>query len=186
MSVLVLGVGNILLKDEGVGIMLVEALEQEFVLPAEVELLDGGTAGIELLDHIRERGLLVIVDAMRNGYPPGTVYRLEGEDVPAAFMTNISPHQLGISNLLATAQLSDCLPERTVLFGIEPEEISTGLGLSASVAGGLKKLISEVVKELADNGYLLERRAGDNSQPPGFWTDKNVFANLEKEAANDV
>ena len=186
MNVLVLGIGNILLKDEGVGVMLIEAVEQGFVIPDGVELLDGGTAGIELLDHIRGRKLLVIVDAMRNGHPPGAVYRVAGEDVSAAFMTNISPHQLGISNLLATAQLTDSLPERIVLFGIEPADISTGLGLSEPVAKGLEKLVREVVKELADNGYHLARRDGDASQPPGYWTDKNVFENLEKEAANDV
>ena len=106
--------------------------------------------------------------------------------MPAAFMTNISPHQLGISNLLATAQLTDSLPERMVLFGIEPEDISTGLGLSDSVEKGLEKLVREVVGELVDNGYHLERRDGENSRPPGYWTDKIVFENLEKEAANDV
>lgn len=186
MNVLVLGIGNILLRDEGIGVRLIEAVEQGFVIPDGVELLDGGTAGIELLDHIRARELLIIVDAMRNSYPPGTVYRVEGEDVPAAFMTNISPHQLGISNLLATAQLTDSLPERIVLFGIEPEDISTGLGLSESVDKGLEKLIGEVVKELAANGCYLEQREGENLKPPGYWTDKNVFENLEKEAANDV
>jgi len=186
MSILVLGIGNVLLRDEGVGVRLVEALDQGFVIPDGVELLDGGTSGIELLDHIRNRELLVIVDAMRNGHPPGTVYRVEGEDVPAAFMTSISPHQLGISNLLATAQLTDSLPERAVLFGIEPEDISTGLGLSGSVSDGLAKLIREVVKELEENGCQLERRAGENSRPPGYWTDKNLSDNMEKEAANDV
>ena len=175
MNVLVLGIGNILLKDEGVGVRLIEAVDQEFIIPEGVELLDGGTAGIELLDHISQRELLVIVDAMRNGHPAGTVYRVEGEDVPAAFMTNISPHQLGISNLLATAQLTDSLPERIVLFGIEPEDISTGLGLSEPVEKGLEKLIREVVKELSDNGCHLERRDEDNRQPPGYWTDKNVL-----------
>lgn len=186
MNVLVLGIGNILLKDEGVGVRLIEAVEQEFIIPEGVELLDGGTAGVELLDHISERKLLVIVDVMRNGHSPGTVYRVEGEEVPASFMTNITPHQLGISNLLAIAQLTDSLPERIVLFGIEPEDISTGLGLSDPVDKGLRKLIRDVVRELADSGYHLERRDGDNSRPPGYWTDKNVFENLEKEAANDV
>lgn len=181
MDVLVLGVGNILLGDEGVGVMLVEALEQGYALPAGVELLDGGTAGIELLDHIRGRDLLVIVDAMRNGHPPGTVYRVEGEDVPAAFMTNITPHQLGISNLLATAQLCDSLPERIVLFGIEPADISTGLGLSVSVAEGLRKLIGEVLKELAGNGYVLGRRAGAEILPPGYWTGKAELSSLSAQ-----
>jgi hydrogenase maturation protease len=186
MNILVLGVGNILLRDEGVGVMLIEALEQGFAIPDGVELLDGGTAGIELLDHIRARELLIIVDAMRNGFSPGTVYRVAGEDVPAAFMTNISPHQLGISNLLATARLTDCLPARLVLFGIEPEDIATGLGLSVPVAAGLGKLIEAVGRELAENGCHLERRGSANIRPPGYWTGKNVSGNLEKEAANDV
>jgi len=173
MSVLVLGIGNILLRDEGVGVMVIEALEHGFTLPPEVELLDGGTAGIELLDHIRGRELLILVDVMRNSHPPGTVYRVEGEDVPAAFMTNISPHQLGISNLLATAQLSDCLPERIVLFGIEPEDISTGLGLSDKVDSGRDKLVREVVRELKENGFLLEPRDDNESRPIGYWTNKN-------------
>ena len=99
MSALILGVGNILLGDEGIGIRVVEELENRYAFPEEVMVLDGGTAGIELLRYIEGRDLLILIDAMRAGLAPGTVFKVEGEDVPKRFMTRISPHQIGLSDL---------------------------------------------------------------------------------------
>ncbi|MBU0730521.1 MAG: HyaD/HybD family hydrogenase maturation endopeptidase [Proteobacteria bacterium] len=169
MNVGVLGIGNVLLRDEGAGVRAIEELESRYIFPDDVELLDGGTAGIELLQYIQEKDLLIIIDAMRNGQAPGTVYRLEDEEVPAAFMTSISPHQLGISDLLAKATLIDALPERLLLYGIEPKDLTTGIGLSAEVELGLGQVILEVVALLEKNGLkpmVLERSA---SSPRGFW-----------------
>ena len=153
MGALILGVGNILLGDEGIGIRVVEELENRYLFPEEVMLLDGGTAGIELLRYIEGRDLLILIDAMRADLPPGTVFKVEGEDVPKRFMTRISPHQIGLSDLLAAGMLSDHIPKRITLFGIEPECLETGITLSPAVEGSLEKIIDAVLDELDEAGY---------------------------------
>lgn len=153
MSALILGVGNILLGDEGIGIRVVEELENRFSFPEEVMILDGGTAGIELLRYIEGRDLLIVIDAMRAGLTPGTVFKVEGDDVAKRFMTKISPHQIGLSDLLAAGILSAKIPAHITLFGVEPECLETGIALSATVEGSLERLISAILAELAAAGY---------------------------------
>jgi hydrogenase maturation protease len=155
LEVLVLGIGNVLLTDEGIGVRALKELERKYTFPANVELLDGGTAGIELLRHIRNRDYLIIIDAMKCNQAPGTVVRVEGDDVPAAFRTRISPHQLGLSDLLAAAMLTDELPRNLVLFGVEPESIDIGLELTDTVEGSVDKLIDAVADEIRSIGCSL-------------------------------
>ncbi len=152
MSTLVLGVGNVLLMDEGVGVRALNELKRRYSFSDDIEFLDGGTAGIELLRHIQNRDHLIIIDAMTCDQPPGTVVRLEGEDVPKAFRIRISPHQLGLSDLLAAAMLTDDLPEKLILFGVEPESIDIGLELTSTVEASLDKLIEAVADELRSMG----------------------------------
>ena len=95
MRILVLGVGNILLTDEAIGVRIVEALEQRYILPDYVEILDGGTAGMELLGDMANRDHLIIADAIvSKKNAPGTMMILRDEEVPALFTNKISPHQL--------------------------------------------------------------------------------------------
>ncbi len=172
MNVLILGIGNILLRDEGIGVRAIEELECRYTFPPEVELVDGGTCGLELRDAIGRRDLLLLIDAMRNGGPPGTAYRLDGDEVPAHFHTRISPHQLGISDLLATLTLTDSLPARIVLFGVEPGDISTGLGLSQEVETGMEKVLQAVYEELKSCGLQPEAIPADEAFRLGFWSTR--------------
>ena len=148
MKTLVLGVGNLLLQDEGAGVRALEKFENKYRLPDGVELLDGGTSGLELLHQLDGRDRLVIVDVVRRGEPPGRVVRMAGEEVPAQFRQKISPHQLGIADLLATARLIGSLPEKLVLFGIEPKNLDTGLSMSDEVVKGLDQLVEMLAREL--------------------------------------
>jgi len=148
MDILVLGVGNLLLSDEGVGVRALDELERRFTIPPGVELLDGGTAGMELLGQLAGRSVLVILDAVNCGKPPGTLVRFADAEVPAVFRRKISPHQLGISDLLAAARLTGILPERLVLFGVQPKELGTGLELSREVGAVLEELTLMVALEL--------------------------------------
>jgi hydrogenase maturation protease len=152
LEVLILGIGNILLGDEGAGCRAVEELERRYVFPSSVRLLDGGTAGLELLPAIAEADHLIIIDALAGGRPPGTVVQVEGENVPATFLERISPHQIGISDVLASASITGELPESLVLYGIEPKSLNTGLELSEPVRLGLEKIVIAVVKELDGAG----------------------------------
>ena len=169
MDILVLGIGNVLLTDEGIGVRALKELERRFTFPANVTLLDGGTAGIELLRHIRKRDYLIIVDAMKCDQEPGTVVRVEGSDVPAAFRTRISPHQLGLSDLLAAAMLTDELPKNLVLFGVEPESIDIGLDLTDTVEKSVDKLVSAVADELRSLGCGLVPVEASFGKKARFW-----------------
>ncbi|TAL25813.1 MAG: HyaD/HybD family hydrogenase maturation endopeptidase [Nitrospirae bacterium] len=158
MKILILGIGNILMSDEGVGIRSIEELERRFKFPENVELLDGGTSGIELLSYISSRDYLIVIDSVKSGLPPGTVVKIEGEDVPAKFRTRISPHQLGLSDILAAARLTDELPKQMVLFGIEPKKIGVGLELSQEVKKNFDKLLNVVIEEVRKIGYDISPR----------------------------
>lgn len=160
MNILVLGVGNVLLSDEGIGVRTVEALSERFSLPPEVEVLDGGTAGMDLLDIIAGRSHVIIVDAVRTGAPPGTVIRLEGDAVPAFFRNKISPHQLGLSDVLAALKIMDLSPASISVIGVEPETLELGLDLSPLMAGRLDHLVALVVDALRAIGLSPVPRHG--------------------------
>ncbi len=156
MNALVLGIGNLLIGDEGVGCLAVEELSQRYQMPADVDCIDGGTAGFELLPLMDNKDHVILIDALHNDMAPGTVVKIEGEDVPKSFLTSITPHQLGISDVLAAAALTDCLPKEMVLFGVEPKEMDVGIGLSPEVATGMEKIIDVVVEQLRDYGYEVK------------------------------
>lgn len=132
MKILVLGIGNILLQDEGIGVHVVERLQARWILPEQVSVLDGGTSGMTLLDDIAACEHLLIVDCARLDGPPGTIHEFQGNAVPAFFQQRISPHQIGLSDLLAAAALIDALPAHLTLIAIEPESIELGLTMSAT------------------------------------------------------
>ena len=169
MDILVLGIGNVLLTDEGIGVRALKELERRYTFPENVELLDGGTAGIELLRHIRNRDYLIIIDAMKFNQEPGTVSRVVGNDVPAAFRTRISPHQLGLSDLLAAAMLTGELPENLVLFGVEPESLDIGLNLTDKVEASVEKLTGAVIDELRSVGCSIVPIEATFTEKARFW-----------------
>lgn len=155
--VLVLGLGNILLQDEGIGVRVVQSLQREFRCPPEVEILDGGTAGMALYEHIIGRCHLVVIDAVCAGNPPGTIVKLEDDAVPAFFHTQISPHQLALSDILAALQIAgEELPE-VVMIGVEPASLETGIGLTKTVSAQLGALVKITDETLHQLGFPLQR-----------------------------
>ncbi len=148
-KIVVLGVGNIIMSDEGVGVRCVEWLEGGGRLPDGVTTIDGGTSTHELLDLLEDLDLLVIVDAVVAPGPPATVVRLEGDHIPAAFSNKLSPHQHGINDLLANLRLLDRAPRRLVLYGVTPRRIELGLELSPEVAAVIPEVGTRVLAEVA-------------------------------------
>lgn len=149
-AVLVLGIGNLLLRDEGVGVRVVQELESsETPLPAGTELVDGGTLGLDLLPLVDEARALVLVDAIDVGHPPGSVVVLRGSELTARLGGKISAHQEGVGDLVSVARLRGTLPERTSLVGIQPAVIEVGLDLSPPVAAALPELLRIVREEVA-------------------------------------
>jgi hydrogenase maturation protease len=148
LRVVVLGVGNLVMGDEGVGVRCVQLLENERALPPSVVILDGGTSTHELLADLENLDLLVIVDAVATGDAPGTLVRLEAAAIPSAFSNTLSPHQHGINDLLATLRFLGRAPRRTVLLGVTPATIALGLDLSPELAAALPELAARVVTEV--------------------------------------
>jgi len=145
--VLVLGLGNLLLRDDGVGLELLRRLEADTAPSDGVEFLDGGTQGIALLPWMAGRRALLILDAIALGEPPGTVHMHEGPDLPQA-PPGLSAHEGNFGELLATAQLIGDLPETIQLVGIEPDEISTGIGLSPAVVEAMPRGVESARRAL--------------------------------------
>lgn len=146
--------GNILLSDEGAGVRAVEELQKRYHFPKEVEVIDGGTMGIGLLDYFKQRSHVIIVDAAQSGNDPGKIIKIE--DVPAFFRNKISPHQIGLCDVLAFAKITGDFPPHTILFGIEPEKLTPGLEMSQKVESKIDALIEKVVEELKTIGIKLE------------------------------
>ncbi len=146
--IVVLGVGNLLMADEGLGVRCVERLAGDARLPQFVRLVDGGTSTHELLEDLEDLDGLVIVDAVVTGAAPGTVVRLEGTEVPFAFSRKLSPHQHGINDLLATLTLLGRAPRRVVLLGVVPVSLTLSMELSPEVEAVLPGVMTRVTEEV--------------------------------------
>jgi hydrogenase maturation protease len=146
---LVLGVGNLIQSDDGVGIHAVRRLQALAELPSDVEVIDGGTMGLELLHCLEGVSHLVVVDAVDAGLPAGTLLRLAGDQVPAYLSLKMSPHQIGLPDLLFAAKLRDLYPQRVVIWGVQPASIEMGLELSAPVTDQLDALVQNILEEIA-------------------------------------
>lgn len=156
MAVLVLGIGNLIMTDDGVGVRVVQRLMGEYRFPEGVTVLDGGTLGLDLLMHLEGVERLLMVDAVETGGPPGTVVRLSGEEIPMALQTKLSPHQVGLQDLLAVAELQGNRPAEMVLWGVQPESVELGMELSPAVAAQFDQLVEKVLAELAAWGVTPE------------------------------
>jgi hydrogenase maturation protease len=159
LQVVILGVGNLLMGDEGVGVHAVTALEKDFVFPENVRCVDGGTSTNELLGDLEYLDHLIVLDAVAAGLEPGALLRLEGDAVPRAFTTKLSPHQVGISDLLATLTFMGRAPKKVVLLGVEPVSLTLDLALSPTVAARVPELVAQVLAELGKLGLAPSRRA---------------------------
>lgn len=159
MSILVLGLGNILLGDEGVGVRVVQRINEAYSFFGPVEVLDGGTAGFDLLDTLAGREAVIVVDAVEANLAPGETVRLEDDAVPAYFRMLLSPHQLGLAEVLALLKIMDAAPKRIVLIGIQPACLDLGLNLSDVVQAKLDWLVQAVLRELKHLGITATRRS---------------------------
>ncbi len=155
MRIVVLGVGNTLLSDEGIGVRAVERLQTDYDLPPEVVVIDGGTTGMEMLEDLSNADHIVIVDAVRSGKAPASIIRLAGEQVPVFFKTKLSPHQIGLSDVLATLAFIGEAPGGVTVLGVEPVSLETGMSLSPQVEARLPELLDLLVTELRELGVQV-------------------------------
>jgi hydrogenase maturation protease len=150
---LVLGLGNVLLSDDGLGAAAVNDLLRRFEVPDGATVLDGGTLGMSLLPYLEDADAAILVDAVRAEAAPGSPVRLEGEDVAPAVAGRLSPHQVGVADLLDGARLLDRYPRRVVLLGLVPASLGLGLGRSPAVEARVPGLVDRIVEEAHDLGF---------------------------------
>ncbi len=156
--ILVIGMGNVLMQDEGIGVRAVEELENRYLVPEGVTVIDGGTTGTELYEPMRECDILIVADAINTGQPSGAVARIANEDIPAFFQTKLSNHQLGLSDLLGLLQLKGEMPEEVVIVGMVPHALNNKLGLTPEAEAGLQTLVDMILMELGIHGVELQPR----------------------------
>lgn len=158
MTVVVLGLGNVLMLDDGVGAAAVAELGRRYRLPDHVRLLDGGVLGLHLVGLLADAESVLVLDAVRAGRAPGELTRLDGAAVHARYAARISPHEVGFGEVLATASVRARLPLRLVVHGVEPERVGPGVGLSDPVAAALDGLVDAAAAELRRWGLAVPAR----------------------------
>ncbi len=157
-SVLVLGLGNVLCADDGAGVVVAHRLRREYVMPADVRVVDGGTLGLDLLSLVSASDRVILVDAVRAEGAPGTLVRLAGDDVAPAVYERLSMHQIGVADLLAGAALCERYPGEVVIVGVVPERVDLGLGCTPAVTAALPGLADDVLAELRRMGVAPRAR----------------------------
>lgn len=160
-QVLILGIGNLLWADEGFGVRAVEALHRAYVFPDHVTLMDGGTQGIYLIEHVRKADILVVFDAIDYGLEPGTLKLVVDGDVPKFLgAKKMSLHQTGFQEVLAMAEMLGDLPQHLFLVGVQPVELEDfGGSLREAVKDQIGPAIDAGLAYLAGFGIVSEQRA---------------------------
>ena len=154
--VIVIGLGNPLMGDDGLGLAVLEVLRSGYALPDNVELVDGGTWGMNLLPVIEDADELILIDAIEAKQTPGSLVRLERDRLPRYLATKISPHQVDLRDVLGLAELRGTLPADTVALGLQPESIEFRNSLSDVLRCRVDTLARAVVDELARRNHQAE------------------------------
>ena len=160
---LVLGLGNMLLEDDGVGAAAVSLLLERYAAPEGVRVLDGGTLGLSLLPYLEDADAVILVDAVRADGPPGSFVRLDGDDVAPAVASRLSVHQVGVADLLDGARWLGRYPDRVVLLGLVPESMELAVGLTPRVRSALPELAERVAEEARSLGFVFSPKHHDTS-----------------------
>jgi hydrogenase maturation protease len=152
---LVLGLGNVLCGDDGLGIFALEELRRRHAWPDDVALVDGGTLGLALLPTLESARRVFILDAVMADAEPGTLVALDGDEVEPALRDRLSPHQIGVADLLDAMNWRDTWPEQLRVLGLVPASLELKIGLSPGVARGLPGLVDLAARELRLAGHVL-------------------------------
>ena len=165
---LVLGLGNVLCGDDGLGVAAVARLAERYEIAPEVRVADGGTLGLALLGLFDGMDAVLLVDAILADAPPGALVRLDGEDVAPAARARLSVHQVGVADLLDALDLLGARPRRLSLLGLVPERIELGMERSDAVDRALPALVEALAREVRDRGHAVapRRPGGAHLQTP--------------------
>ena len=152
MSALLLGLGNVLMKDERLGVHVVNTVKERYDCPPELEIVDGGTLGLDLLPLFEQFDRVVIVDAVNFGREPGYIGVLEDDQIPAVIFSKLSVHQIGLADLISVAKLKGVMPSKVCVIGMQPSSIDFTLGLEMSdvVNANIDKVVDVTIAKLKE------------------------------------
>ena len=155
-SIVVLGVGNILLTDEGLGVHVVEDLKANYTFTPQISLIDGGTMGMELLTYMRGMKKILLIDAVNGGEAPGTIYEFPHRELEQYFTDHISVHEVGMQDILRIRAIQENPLEDAIVIGVEPESLDVGFEPSAPVQKALPEVKERVLRVLRGWGVQIE------------------------------
>lgn len=147
-QITILGIGNTLYTDEGLGVHALSALESIYGMDPQVELVDGSTDGMSLLGPVEDTDHLIVIDAINAGKEGGHLITLHGDDIPAYYGIKMSIHQLGFQEVLLASKLRDQYPKHIVMMGMQPTSLELGIGLSETNEAQLPELVKLVVQQV--------------------------------------
>lgn len=155
----ILGVGNLIVGDEGFGVHAINYLQENYIFPDNVLLRDGGTAGIYLSPFLEECDPVFVIDVVDIDAEPGSMHYYSNEDVKAGkISTRMSPHQLGLLEVLEICKLRDAAPEKVEFYCVVPKVLETTTELSNVVAPRVKEIAEILIKRLQDAGVTVKKR----------------------------
>jgi hydrogenase maturation protease len=149
-NVTLIGLGNVLLRDDGIGIHALNIIRKRFSFSPPIEIIDGGTMGLDLLPFLKDGSKLLFLDAVDFDREPGYIKTLEDEEIPSTLQTKLSVHHIGLSDLLWAARLMDIRPGRICLMGIQPESIDVGLEMTERIGSRVDELVQRIIHKLEE------------------------------------
>lgn len=165
-DVTILGVGNVILRDEGFGVRVAEFLDAHYEFPENVQIVDGGTLGIELTQYVTGTNKLLVIDSINGGAEPGTLFRFHNDDVMSHFQEKISAHEVGIQDVLALLTVTGHKIPEVVVIGAQPYDLEAGVELSPGMQKLMPQVAGQALKELAAWG--IEPREKENAAALDF------------------
>lgn len=141
--------------DDGLGVLAARLLREALPETDDLDVLDGGTWGMQLLPSIEDADRLLVVDAVYDGQEPGTVIRLEKDELPRLLYQKVSPHQIDLREVFAVLELKGSFPEEAVALGIEPDVVELQDGLSPTVEKAMPELLDEILAQLRAWGHAV-------------------------------
>lgn len=157
-SLLILGLGNVLCGDDGLGVVAVKEIQRRYDIPDRVQVLDGGTLGLSLLSYFDAEQDVILVDAITVDQDAGSFVRLEGDEVAPGVRNSLSVHQIGVADLIDSLRLIDVYPRNLILLGLEPQTLDLWIEMSEPVEIMMPFLLDRIVEEARYLGYELEPR----------------------------
>ncbi len=147
-QITILGIGNTLYTDEGLGVHALAALQEKYSMDPQVQLIDGSTDGMSLLGPVEDTDYLIVIDAINAGKEGGHIIELHGDDIPAYYGIKMSIHQLGFQEVLLASKLRERYPKNIVMIGMQPTSLELGIGLSETNEAQLPELLKLVEQQV--------------------------------------